>query len=235
VFDLPGVLNCYRGFSRSAIVNDTEPSAGSPADRGANVTAPAETGIQEFSLLVAGMSRLLAGLGQLEPFSEGGLSLAEWVSLTILAQRDERKPGKEDDAGERAEAEKDIVSYKWIAQNLGVTGQRANQIAISLARGGYVTIDRTRSDLSTDVKITAVGIAKLDAINAELQPLLARALKEGSLAATWKRLQLLSHDLRVGKLGKSPGGAVMADRPGAMRKKAKKKAKKAEAPAKEMQ
>lgn len=200
-------------------MSDIKPAVGSSAAHGADAEAPAEIDVQEFSNLVGGMSRLLGGLGQVKPFSDGGLSLAEWVTLTALAQWHEG--GNKDGAGKKAEAENQLaVGQNWIAHNLGVTGQRANQIITSLARGGYVTIeDSTRAKLPIDVRITAVGIEKMNAVNAELQPLLSRALAgtDGALGAASKRLRVVSR-------------IVLADKPNMPGKR--RKAGRAEASAK---
>lgn len=148
-----------------------------------NVAAkpPAEINVEDFARLIATMSRLLSGLGRIQPFSEAGVGLAEWVALIALAQ-------------------KDGVNNKTLGRNLGVTGQRANQISTSLAQGGYITVNNSASDSrENEIKITNTGKAKIDSINSQLKPLLATTLegRERSLASVSKQMRSIARILQI--------------------------------------
>lgn len=141
----------------------------------------AEISIEDFSSLIATMSRLLVGLGRIPPFSEADIGLAEWVALITLGQ-------------------KDGVSNKVLGRNLGVTGQRANQISASLARGGYIVVNNSANDnRENEIKITDAGRAKIDMINSQLKPLLATALegRERSLASVSKQMRFVARILQT--------------------------------------
>lgn len=121
-------------------------------------TEPPEVNIDDFSTLVASMSRLLSGLGRLAVFSQGGISMAEWVALTMLAR-------------------KDGVNNRLLARALGVTGQRANQICGALVRDGYVAITQSAADnRANEIRITDVGKAKLEDVKTQLKSMLSTSL-----------------------------------------------------------
>lgn len=144
---------------------------------------PAEINVEDFLNLIAGMSRLLTGLGRLQPFSDADLGLAEWVALTALA-------------------DKDGVNNKGLARSLGVTGQRANQVSKSLAGGGLITVGQSADDnRANEIKITETGKAKIDQVNAQLKPLLAGALqgKERSIASASKQIRIIMRILHAAK------------------------------------
>lgn len=139
--------------------------------------------VEDFSSLIANMSRLLSGLGRIKPFSEADIGLAEWVALTLLGN-------------------KDGVSNKVLGRNLGVSGQRANQISTSLAKAGLIVVKQSAEDnRANEIKITAAGRSKIESVNSQLLPLLADALKgkEKTLANASKQLRLLSRIVRVDK------------------------------------
>lgn len=143
----------------------------------------AEISVEDFSSLIANMSRLLSGLGRIKPFREAEIGLAEWVALTLLGA-------------------KDGVSNKVLGRNLGVSGQRANQISTSLAKVGLIAVTQSAEDSrANEIKITAAGRAKIASVNAQLLPLLSDALqgKEKTLASASKQLRLLSRIIRVDK------------------------------------
>jgi DNA-binding MarR family transcriptional regulator len=147
------------------------------------VKPPAEIKVGDFSSLIASMSRLLSGLGRIKPFAEAELGLAEWVALTLLAERDG-------------------VSNKLLGRNLGVSGQRANQIGSSLAKAGLIVVNQSAEDSrANEIKITAAGKAKVESLNSQLKTLLDDALKgrERSLVSAAKQLKLLSRVVRVEK------------------------------------
>ena len=136
---------------------------------------PAEINVGDFSNLVAGMSRLLIGLASIPPFKEANLGLAEWVALSVLA-------------------EKDGISNKQLGRSLGVTGQRANQIGSSLSKAGLISIvQSTEDNRKNEIAITEAGKTQFNSINSQLKPLLSAALKnkERSLAGATKQIRLL--------------------------------------------
>lgn len=140
-----------------------------------------EIKVEDFSRLVVGMSRLLTGLARIPPFVEGGLSMAEWISLTMLAQRDG-------------------ISNKLLGRSLGVSAQRANQICASLVRSGLIAITQSAEDnRANDIKITEAGKAKIDSINAQLQPMLAGAMagKERSLSGAARHIKFVGRILQT--------------------------------------
>lgn len=135
----------------------------------------AEIDIGDFSSLIAGMSRLLIGIASIAPFKEANLGLAEWVALSVLA-------------------EKDGVSNKQLARTLGVTGQRANQVGASLKEAGLISIVQSGEDnRKNEIKITDAGKGRLDAVNTQLKPFLATTLKtkERSLPAASRQIKVL--------------------------------------------
>lgn len=142
---------------------------------------PAMVTIEDFSALVAGMSRILSGLGRLQPFIDADMGLGEWVAVTTLA-------------------EKDGINNKMLARTLGVSGQRVNQICQSLSSGGLIKVNQSAEDnRSNEITITEAGRAKLNAVNLQLLPLLADALKgkERSVAVAARQLKQVMRVLRV--------------------------------------
>lgn len=136
---------------------------------------PTELNIGDFSALIAGMSRLLIGIASIPPFKEANLGLAEWVALSVLA-------------------EKDGVSNKQLARTLGVTGQRANQVGASLKEAGLISIVQSGEDSrKNEIKITETGKSRVDDVNAQLKPFLSTALKgrERTLASVSRQLKVL--------------------------------------------
>jgi DNA-binding MarR family transcriptional regulator len=169
----------------------------------AEAKAPAEINVEDFAGLVANMSRLLTGLARIKPFSDADLGLAEWVTLSMLAQ-------------------KDGVSNKQLGRNLGVTGQRVNQISASLTKAGLIAVSQSAEDnRANEIKITATGKARIDAVNSQLKPLLSVALKgrEGAVGSAGKQLR---HVMRLLQAGTVDAGQA---KQGKKEKKARKAAK----------
>lgn len=136
---------------------------------------PVELNVGDFSALIAGMSRLLIGIAGIAPFKEANLGLAEWVALSVLA-------------------EKDGVSNKQLARTLGVSGQRANQVGASLKEAGLISIGQSGEDSrKNEIKITATGKSRVDDVNAQLKPFLSTALKgrERTLANANRQFKVL--------------------------------------------
>lgn len=142
---------------------------------------PVEINVADFSSLIAGMSRLLIGTANIAPFKEANLGLAEWVALSVLA-------------------EKDGISNKQLARALGVTGQRANQVGASLKDAGLIAIGQSGEDnRKNEIKITEEGRRRFNAINEQLKPLLASSLKgrEKSLSSASRQIRILMRIVQV--------------------------------------
>jgi DNA-binding MarR family transcriptional regulator len=152
----------------------------------ADAKPPAEINVDDFAGLIANMSRLLTGLARIKPFSDANLGLAEWVALSMLAQ-------------------KDGVSNKHLGRSLGVTGQRVNQICASLTKSELITVGQSADDSrANEIKITSLGRAQIDRVNSQLQPMLATVLKgrERALVSIAKQMR---HVMRLVKAGKEEG------------------------------
>lgn len=166
---------------------------------------PAEITIEDFSRLVGSLSRLLTGLSALQPLKDHGLGLADWLVLTALAQEDG-------------------INNKTLARNMGVTGQRANQICMSLASESLIVVTQAAEDRrSNNIMITEAGRAKLGALNTQLKQLLADALegKELSVKRASRLVKNLMSVVRASKVDKSGN----AEKEGKPNKDSKRKAK----------
>jgi DNA-binding MarR family transcriptional regulator len=142
-------------------------------------TEPLQIGVNDLALLIASASRLLTTLAAAGPFEKANIGLAEWLSLTLLTDRDG-------------------VSNKQLARALGVTGQRVNQVCASLAKAGLITLQQSSDDKRRNViKVTAKGAQQVAALNAELQVVLETTLKgrektlTGSVAYLRRLLRLM--------------------------------------------
>ena len=159
----------------------------------ADAKAPAEINVDDFAVLIANMSRLLTGLARITPFSEANMGLAEWVALSMLAQ-------------------KDGVSNKQLGRNLGVTSQRVNQICTSLAKAQLVTVGQSADDnRANEIKITPLGKTQIEGVNSKLKPLLETVLKgrERTLVSVSKQMR---HVMRLLKAGTEDGELKQARR-----------------------
>ena len=170
---------------------------------------PAEITVEDFSVLVGNLNRLLTGLSSLKPLKDNDLGLADWLVLTTLAQEDG-------------------INNKTLARNLGVSGQRANQICMSLASDSLIGVDQSEEDKrSNKITITEAGKAKVTALNAQLKLLLSSALegKERSMKGASKNIKNLMKVVRAGKAAKL--GVAEKEAKGAKRetKEAKRKVK----------
>ena len=130
---------------------------------------PAEITVEDFSVLVGNLNRLLTGLSSLKPLKDNDLGLADWLVLTTLAKEDG-------------------INNKTLARNLGISGQRANQICMSLASDSLIVVNQSAEDRrANSITITEAGRAKVATLNTQLKLLLSsalegkeRALKRGS-------------------------------------------------------
>jgi DNA-binding MarR family transcriptional regulator len=129
-----------------------------PSKRGGNALQSGEI-LPDFADLVVGMSRLLLGLGNIEPFQSAGFGLADWVALSVLA----KGPAQ---------------NNRQLAKVLGVTRQRANQIKTSLERAKLISSTQSSEDARQNViTLTARGQAQLDETNGKILAILSSALK----------------------------------------------------------
>ncbi|MDO8972363.1 MarR family winged helix-turn-helix transcriptional regulator [Reyranella sp.] len=166
-----------------------------PAEKAAAAAPAEEINVDDFGRLVASMSRLLVGFGQLKPLREAGLGLGEWVALGMLA----RQEG---------------ATIKLMSRNLGVPVQRVSQITGSLTQSGLISVGQTTEAESQGakagkvIKVTDAGKAKLEAINGELKSVLGGMMKARTLSAALKRMAPLGRGLRAvntEKVGKKKG------------------------------
>jgi len=146
-----------------------------------------EVSVDDFAGLVAYMSRLLAGLVKIKPLEDANLSLAEWVTLSMLAQ-------------------KDGANNKQLARNLGVSGQRVNQICASLKKAELISVAQQDNDgRANEIKITDSGRAQIAAVNSQLKPLLSEVLK-GRGRTLVSITKLMRHLMRLLNVGSGQGG-----------------------------
>lgn len=188
----------------------SEQAAAVPADdkavtTTAKVTAAEEINVEDFGRLVAGMSRLLVGFGELKPLREAGMGLGEWVALGMVA----RQEG---------------MTNRLMSRSLGVPVQRVAQITGSLAQSGLILVGTSGEAGNPEggkagkmVKITDAGKTKLEAINTELKSVLGAVLKARTLGVALRQMKPLGRVLRAatpdrpnrkkGKKGKRAEGA----------------------------
>jgi DNA-binding MarR family transcriptional regulator len=114
--------------------------------------------VEDLATLVAGFSRFLTRLSKLEPFQDAGLGLAEWSALSIIA-------------------DKSGINSRQLANFLGVSAQRINQLAESLKGSGFITLSPAPDDARKKIiDITPSGAARLKELNDRLLPILSAAL-----------------------------------------------------------
>ena len=139
-----------------------------------------EVSVDDLAILVAGMSRVLSGVGRIPVFSEGNIGLAGWAALSVLVRNDG-------------------INNRLLARALGVSSQRANQICSALVRDEYVAITQSAADnRANEIRITDGGKAKLEEVRSELKSLLTRALpgkRARALAGAAKHVNNLSRGL----------------------------------------
>lgn len=148
----------------------------------ADVEAPAQINVLDLANLITTTSRLLGGLANLPQFKSANVSLAEWLALSVLA-------------------DKDGVSNKLLARSLGVTGQRANQLCTSLGKAKLISIAQAEDDNRRNViRITDTGKKQLGSLNSQLQELVGEALKEKrrSLVTAGKQMRLMMRIVQAG-------------------------------------
>ena len=103
-------------------------------------------------------------------------------------------------------AQEDGISNKMLARNLGVSGQRANQICMSLASDSLIVMNKSAEDgRSNSITITEAGRAKVATLNTQLKLLLSSALegKERALKRGSRLIKSLMGIVRAGRVVKS--------------------------------
>lgn len=131
--------------------------------------------------LAASLSRFLTRLASISPFQEAGLGLAEWSALSIIAA-------------------KEGINSRQLANILGVSAQRVNQIADSLKAMGLISLNSPPDDARKKlVAITAAGSARLAELNSKLEPAIAAAV--GQRPKSLIKLNAMVHKLLLGIAG----------------------------------
>src|SRR6187399_1214722 len=117
------------------------------ADR--NTAAP-PIKVEDLATLVAGLSRFMTRLSNIPPFKQAGLGLAEWSALSIVAARDG-------------------INSRQLANLLGVSAQRVNQLADALKGQELVTQTTSAEDARRKIlSITPEGSRRLAELNQQL-------------------------------------------------------------------
>lgn len=126
----------------------------------ASTDGATEIKIQDLATLVAGMSRLLTRLANTPAFQEAGMGLAEWSALSFISGRNG-------------------INYKQLANALGVSAQRVNQIADLLRDGGNIAVNTSADDARKKIiMITPSGSQRLSELNAKLLPIVTAGLNK---------------------------------------------------------
>jgi DNA-binding MarR family transcriptional regulator len=125
--------------------------------------------MQDLAALVAGMSRFLTRFANISPFQDTGLGLAEWSALSIIAEH----------TG---------INSRQLANILGVSPQRINQVTDSLSTVGCISLKAIVEDARQKIiTITPQGRTRLNELNAKLQPLVAAAIGDRTQAISRTR------------------------------------------------
>lgn len=121
-------------------------------------TATSTIRVEDLATLVAGISRFLTRLAKLQAFADAGLGLAEWSALSLIAANNG-------------------INSRQLANLLGVSAQRINQIAESLTLSEFITLTPDAEDARRkNIEITPTGSERLRELNARLLPILVEAL-----------------------------------------------------------
>lgn len=124
----------------------------------AAISSANEIRAQDLATLVAGLNRFLMRLSNMPAFHEAGLGLAEWSALSLIAER----------SG---------INNRQLANVMGVSPQRINQITDSLKGAALIAVASSAEDARKKViSITPAGMARLRELNVKLQHKLAAAL-----------------------------------------------------------
>lgn len=116
--------------------------------------------VRNMAVLVAGMSRFLIRFSSMAPFREADMGLAEWTALSIIAA-------------------KNGIENRHLANSLGVSAQRVNQITDALSKAGHILSSTSPEDKRRKIlTITSSGTVQLNKLNAMLEPLVSSVLRE---------------------------------------------------------
>jgi DNA-binding MarR family transcriptional regulator len=121
-----------------------------------SLDSPKETRVEDIASLVAGMNRFLSNFGQHPAFREAKISLAEWLVLSMLAQ-------------------KSAENSKGLIRILGLSPQRLKQILDLLKNAGLVEI--AGGAPRDAVALSEQGRVVVNTISAALQPQIVGAFK----------------------------------------------------------
>lgn len=144
----------------------------------ADLNAPKSTSdalMGDFAHLIANMSRFIVGLAGIPLFRDAGISLSEWVALSLLKEATE-------------------IGNAQLANKLGVSRQRANQIIAVLAQANLISIVISKDDArKREIRLTASGITQLQSLNRQLNPLVSEVFgnHEKKAVALATRIQQL--------------------------------------------
>jgi DNA-binding MarR family transcriptional regulator len=119
-----------------------------------------DTATRDLVTLVAALNRFLIRLTSMEAFREGKLTLAAWLVLSRIA-------------------DKDGINNRQLSIQLAVSPQRINQITDSLKEDGLISVTLSPSDARIrTISITPLGSARLQDLNVKLQSKMALLLAE---------------------------------------------------------
>jgi DNA-binding MarR family transcriptional regulator len=125
-----------------------EPAGGKPIP---------EVKIGDLVKLLANMNRLIVLVSQLPALKDAKLGIADWLIFSSLT-------------------EDTPLLTAQLAKQLGISQQRVVQTFESLEQAGLLVIDE--EDGRRRAALTADGKSRIDAVNAEILPLLVVALKD---------------------------------------------------------
>jgi DNA-binding MarR family transcriptional regulator len=118
-----------------------------------------EIRVEDLAGFVTALSRFMTRLSNIPPFKQAGLGLAEWSALSMIARREG-------------------INSRQLANLLGVSAQRVNQLVDSLKRSELVGQTTSPDDARQRIlTVTPEGGRRLAELNAQLHPLIAAALQ----------------------------------------------------------
>jgi len=131
-----------------------------------------ETRVEHIAVLIADMNRFLSNFGQNPAFKDAKISLAEWLVLTMVAQKVADNP-------------------KDLTKTLGLAPPRLKQILELLTGAGLVEI--SGDSLQGTVAISEQGQRTIETMSAALQPRIDESFRgrERSIIAFERGLKVL--------------------------------------------
>jgi DNA-binding MarR family transcriptional regulator len=143
------------------------------------------------------MSRFIVALSENPAFRSAGLSLSEWVALSVLSQTPGLTPNR-------------------LGVEVGVRGPRINQIADALLKRRLISSDSSKDNpRRKQLSVTSEGIAQTELLNAEIQRLVSEAFgdREQLLSGMITRTQQLMRTMELAKAGKDSRSRPVAVSP----------------------